>query len=173
MNRGGALASAARSGVFGIGVNELFTILRVESAPGRGTISANIICGFGSPAGAVSTQREIRCLGMPAWGPETMVSSRPPGGNKTCSATRVRWLGSCSAMGIPSVATISNVWPSTCRSRYRSAEAFTRRQDCRSPGAISICGRTDRSPSWSRWACLVCPERSTTKTKARTLPALG
>src|SRR5882762_987653 len=98
------------------GLSELFAALASEFAVDHGTISANTIAGFGSPSGPVSTQREIRRLAVPADGPVTMASSLPAGGNKTCSALRVRCFGSCRAMGIPSMATISNVCSSSCRS---------------------------------------------------------
>ena len=77
---------------------------------GFGTISASTMAGFGSPSGPVSTQREIRSdAAYSADGPVTIASSLPAGGNETCSARRVRCSASCWAIGIPSIATISNV----------------------------------------------------------------
>src|SRR6266702_2010905 len=80
---GGTFCSASKSSFLRPDVGEVCDTLDRGPVTERGTISAKIIDGFGSPFGPVSTHRETRRRVAPAAGPVTMASTLPAGGNKT------------------------------------------------------------------------------------------
>jgi len=126
---------------FEFSLSKRFATLAGKSVADRGMISANIIAGFGSPSGPVSTQCETRCRGVPAAGPVTMLPACPPAAKGMINSAR-SMIRIVHGDGHPIHCNDLKRLPFELKVEITICGSIHKTQNWRSPGAISIGGLT-------------------------------